>query len=585
MTAGIAASLLSAGTADAVVGSPAATGTYTFAARLSIGSEATARSCTAALVDDQWVATAASCFAGTPGQSVPAGQPQQPATATLSNGQTLKVIDLVPRDDRDLVLARLERSVTGITPANFATAAPVQGAQLIAAGYGRTKTDWVPDRLHRADFSVTGTSAGAFDVVGKTAADALCKGDTGAPLLNTAGEITGVGSRSWQGGCLGTAPTETRTNAVAARTDGLAGWLDSARQRPVMVKSGQTLQSGETLASENAQLIMQDDGNMVLYHRTGGQNKGGALWASGTGGNPGAFARMQPDGNFVVYKKGSTGDEAAGALWASGTAGNASARLELQGDANLVVYTKDGGHGIGGHLWHSDTYPRGDKLTSGAKLMPGHWLTNGKNVLMMDIQGNVLVRDVATSREVWGKYTWDWGSYLSMQADGNLVLYKKGTDTGALWATGTHGGDGSYATLDNNGSLTVRWKEGGPRWGSSSLVGAQSNRCLDFDGTNATIYGCWGGANQQWDYTPAKEMRLDGNLCLTAETGAPQTSRLKALTCDGRSEQKWNYDGTTLASAVKPDQCVNVFSEATADGSAVGLWACGNGANAKWNRV
>ncbi|WP_424217274.1 ricin-type beta-trefoil lectin domain protein (plasmid) [Streptomyces sp. BI20] len=584
LTAVLGASLLSVGTAEAAVGTPTPAGQAGYAARLAIGSEDTGRACTAALVDPQWLAAAASCFAATPGDPVPAGAPSTAATATLGNGQTLDVVDLVPYEGRDLVLARLARSVTDVTPVKLATAAPADAAPIVATGFGRTKTEWVPGTSHRAEFSVIGKDADVLNVTGKTAGDSLCKGDTGAPLVNAAGELVAVASRSWQGGCLG--ESETRTDVLAARADGLAARLQSARQRPVVIASGRTLASGTVLASENAKLIMQADGNMVLYHRTGDQDKGAVLWASGTGGNAGAFARMQEDGNLVVYKKGSSGTTDQGALWASGTHGNAGARLELQGDANLVIYTKTGGHGIGGHLWHTDTYPRGDKLASDARLMPGQWISNGTHALIVDIQGNVLIREIATNREVWGKYTWNPYSWLHMQADGNLVLYRKdsGNGSGAVWASGTWG-TGVYGTLDANGSLTLRWKEGGPRWSSSSLIGAQSGRCLDFNGTEATIWDCWGGANQQWDYTPAKEVRIPGNLCLTAEAGAPQTSRVRAVTCDGRAEQKWNYDGVRIASAVKPDQCVNVFGEATANGSAVGLWACGGGANEKWSRI
>ncbi|MER7951309.1 trypsin-like serine protease [Streptomyces sp. NPDC096079] len=570
---------------------PDAPAQLNFTAKIDVGEQS---ACTGALVAPQWVLTAATCFAadGKPA----AGKPAVPTTVTVgrvdvtqTGGSVQRAVELVPHADRDLVLVRLATRITDIAPVRIAATPAAQGEKLTKAGFGRTRTEWTSDRLHTGAFTVTSSAATTLNVDPSDTAT-VCKGDAGGPSLRTVNgvtELVSVTSRAWQGGCLGIDAAETRTGAVDTRADGLASWVTSATQRPVVFKGGETLRPGDELESENAKLVMQADGNLVLYHITGGTGRNAALWASNTGGKPGAFATMQADGNFVVYAKDGKVGDASAALWASGTHNNAGARLELQGDANLVVYTKDGGHGIGGHLWHSDTYPRGSQLASGAKLMPGWWLTNGKQALIMDIQGNVLVREIATGRELWGRYTWDWYSYLHMQADGNLVLYKKGTGngTGGIWSSATWGGAGSYATLDTNGSVTVRWKEGGPRWGSLSLRGAQSNRCLDFNGTNATIWDCWGGANQQWDYTPAKELRLAGNTCLTAEPGVPQTSRLQVLPCDGRAEQKWNYDGVTITSAVKPDQCVNVFSEATANGSAVGMWACGNGANAKWARL
>lgn len=595
LAAVLGAGLLTTTPAQALTGAPAADRAHAYTARITVGQSDPTRACSGALVAPQWVLTAATCFAadGKPA----AGKPAVPTTVTVgrsdltqAGGSVQQAVELVPHSDRDLVLVRLATKIAdpAVTPLQIASTPASQGEKLTKAGFGRTKTQWVPNKLHTGTFTVTSTTSTTLNIEGAGAAT-VCKGDAGGPSLRTVNgtpELVAVTARSWQGGCLGTDPAETRTGAVDTRVDGLASWLNSAKQRPVVVTGGETLQPGEMIESENAKLIMQTDGNLVLYHATGGQNQGGALWATHTGGNPGAFAKMQADGNFVIYKKGGKEGDGSATLWASKTHGNAGARLELQGDANLVIYTKDGGHGTGGHLWHSDTYPRGDKLTSGMKLMPGQWLTDGKTALIMDIQGNPLIREIATGRELWGQYKWDWGSYLHMQADGNLVLYKKGTGngTGSLWNTGTWSGDGSYATLDGNGSLTVRWKDGGPRWNSLSLRGAQSNRCLDFNGTNATIWDCWGGANQQWDYTSAKELRTDGNKCLTAESGVPQSSRVTALPCDGRAEQKWNYDGSTIKSAVKPDQCVNVFSEATANGSAVGMWACGNGANAKWAR-
>jgi len=55
-------------------------------------------------------------------------------------------------------------------------------------------------------------------------------------------------------------------------------------------------------------MIMQGDGNLVLYNATGQP-----LWNAGTGGNSGAWAVMQSDGNFVVYSASKA------PLWNAGT--------------------------------------------------------------------------------------------------------------------------------------------------------------------------------------------------------------------------------------------------------------------------
>jgi len=65
-----------------------------------------------------------------------------------------------------------------------------------------------------------------------------------------------------------------------------------------------------TLYPENgqaAQLIMQSDGNLVLYTPSFS-----ALWATSGGGFPGAYLVLQNDGNLVIYQ-GST------PIWSSST--------------------------------------------------------------------------------------------------------------------------------------------------------------------------------------------------------------------------------------------------------------------------
>ncbi|ATZ23021.1 RICIN domain-containing protein [Streptomyces lavendulae] len=224
----LSTALMTATPAVAVSGPEAAAGAHPYAVRLDIGDEANSRACTGTLVDRFWVLTAASCLAATPGSTVPAGKPALKTTATLSDGKAVEVTEVAPRTDRDAALVRLATPVTGIAPALLATAAPATGAELTAAGFGRTKTEWVPDKLHTGTFTVNSATATTLAITGK-GTDVLCKGDTGGPLLNSAGQITGVNSRSWQGGCLGTPATETRTGAISTRTDDLAQWLRDVR--------------------------------------------------------------------------------------------------------------------------------------------------------------------------------------------------------------------------------------------------------------------------------------------------------------------------------------------------------------------
>ncbi|MFI0807001.1 trypsin-like serine protease [Streptomyces echinatus] len=229
---------LTAAPANAVTG-PAVAGsstTYSFAAQIVIGDHD--RGCSAVLVDREWLLTAASCFAANPAESlaVPAGKPAQATTATIgradltaTGGAVRTVVELVPRTDRDVVLARLNRPVTNVTPVALATTAPTAGEELTLAGYGRSKDEWAPLNLHTGAFSVDAAAATTATVTGKDGV-AACMGDTGGPLVRTVNgtmQLAALGSRSYQGGCFGIDAAETRTGGVVTRVDDLGSWVAS----------------------------------------------------------------------------------------------------------------------------------------------------------------------------------------------------------------------------------------------------------------------------------------------------------------------------------------------------------------------
>ncbi|WP_242335383.1 trypsin-like serine protease [Streptomyces formicae] len=230
---------LSATPAQAVTGTPAADNAYAFTARIEIGdNDDTRRACSAVLVDAQWLLTAASCFADNPAASltVPAGAPQQKTTAVIgrtdltgTQGAERRVVELVPRTDRDVVLARLNRPVTNVVPVALAGAAPSAGEELTFAGYGRTKGEWAPLKLHTGTYTVDAAAATTAGVTGKDGA-AACMGDSGGPVVRVTGgtaTLAALTSQSWQGGCFGTDAAETRTGGIAARVDDLASWVNS----------------------------------------------------------------------------------------------------------------------------------------------------------------------------------------------------------------------------------------------------------------------------------------------------------------------------------------------------------------------
>jgi len=91
---------------------------------------------------------------------------------------------------------------------------------------------------------------------------------------------------------------------------------------------GDKLTPGQYLMSQNGfyKLIMQTDGNLVLY------NASGPLWQTATQGSN-FYTIMQSDGNWVVTNPKNRAD-----VWDTKTFGNPGAVLRVQDDGNVVIY-------------------------------------------------------------------------------------------------------------------------------------------------------------------------------------------------------------------------------------------------------
>ena len=104
------------------------------------------------------------------------------------------------------------------------------------------------------------------------------------------------------------------------------------------------LVADQSIDSNNgrASLVMQSDGNLVLYENIPGTDRR-AWWASNTF-EAGSTAVMQGDGNLVV--SGPSGSP----IWASHTEGHPGALFSIQDDGNGVIYGGDGKY-----LWDTVT--------------------------------------------------------------------------------------------------------------------------------------------------------------------------------------------------------------------------------------
>jgi hypothetical protein len=200
-------------------GSPVPAGSWEFIAKVNVNG---VRGCSGALVAPQWVITAASCFAvdGKIGSNSLSGQP----TTVTVGGTSLPVVQILPHGSRDVVLAKLRLRVPDVAPVAVSGTAPAVGDAVQAAGYGRTATEWVPDRPYAAPAAVGSVTADSLTWTAQNAS--ACQGDAGGPVLRTAGarpELVGLDIASGQGGCLD--GPDTGPGATAVRVDDLASWI------------------------------------------------------------------------------------------------------------------------------------------------------------------------------------------------------------------------------------------------------------------------------------------------------------------------------------------------------------------------
>jgi hypothetical protein len=285
--AALAAALVAAPVALSSAPATALTGTdapaqLNYVAKINVGEQS---ACTGTLIAPQWVLTAATCFAadGKPAE----GRPAVATTVTVGRtdlaqdgGSVLPAIRLVPHADRDLVLVKLAARITdpAVTPVRMATSPAAAGEELVKAGFGRTKTEWVPDKLHAGTFTVASTAATTVDLNGSDTAT-VCKGDAGGPALRTVDgttELVAVNSRSWQGGCLGIDPAETRTGAVDTRVDDIGAWVTHALSR----------NPDDVTGDGKADLVaIKDDGLLWVYPGIGKASGStfGTRFQAGTG--------------------------------------------------------------------------------------------------------------------------------------------------------------------------------------------------------------------------------------------------------------------------------------------------------------
>ncbi|MGC0313238.1 hypothetical protein [Kitasatospora acidiphila] len=130
----------------------------------------------------------------------------------------------------------------------------------------------------------------------------------------------------------------TGTGYLPAK-DAAGNYIDSPSDT---LYSNWSLIPGSWIESTNAWVLMQGDGNVVLYRKRDGK----ALWSSGTWNKSNVVAVMDPKGVLAVIDK-NTGYP----YWDTNTWNSPNAYAKIQSDLNFVVYTPGGSA-----VWNSQTW-------------------------------------------------------------------------------------------------------------------------------------------------------------------------------------------------------------------------------------
>lgn len=246
------------------------------------------------------------------------------------------------------------------------------------------------------------------------------------------------GGKPQQPGPPGTTPAPTPTGPPPPTGDGPPAPGPAAPTVRDTLGPGDSLDTGEALKSPSGrfQLVMQGDGNLVLY-RDGPH----AVWSTSTSG-AGMRAVLQADGNLLV-------GNAAGVHWVTGTQGLDGGTLHLQDDGNLVLYY------AGRAVWSQGSGYLGHNLAAGQQLAAGQAVQspNGRYRLLMQGDGNlVLYRD--GPHAVWSSGTGGTGAEAkaTMQSDGNLVLGPPGQVT---WNSGTGSFSNAGLVVQDDGNVVI----------------------------------------------------------------------------------------------------------------------------------
>ncbi len=236
---------------------------------------------------------------------------------------------------------------------------------------------------------------------------------------------------------------------------------------------GESIWSSGTSGSGVTRALLQNDGNFVLFDSTGR-----AVWSSDTEQTPVDTVKptIRLNGNSSIQLRLDTSFDDLGAVATDDVDGDISSLIVVTGVVNLSqvgVYTleynvKDAAGNVADTVTRTievTAPPLINSLQAGDQLLVNEQLTsiNGRFALLMQSDGNLVIRSLDTNQVLWASNTDGSGAVrVRLQADGNIVMR---TNAGSsVWSSGTNGSGRVTLILENDGILVLRDNSGGTIW-------------------------------------------------------------------------------------------------------------------------
>jgi Trypsin len=225
---------------------------------------------------------------------------------------------------------------------------------------------------------------------------------------------------------------------------------------------GTCLHAGQYVNSENEcfKLIMQHDGNLVIYRNEDGK----PIWDTRPRDGVDRVC-MQEDGNFVLYAGNSP-------TWATNTINRDAAYISMQNDGNLVMYTGKADPAVWATatvtLCSTKAEQNKDKLFGNSCLAAGKRIYSKKGCFYLKLErdGSLKIYRVADNKVIWSTEAND-AKKACMLYDGNFGLFN---GNALKWESKTSGNHGAYIVMQSDGNLVIYKEDSTILWASHTVT-------------------------------------------------------------------------------------------------------------------